>query len=427
MKRHKTLEEWKDELVGKQFGMLTVLDVQPHIRKSSGKKDGSKAVCICKCGKTHLVVAPKLIRGEYPSCSCCSGRKTKEEWKRELIGKHFGKLFVLDVDDFYTSTGEKRGFCAITKCECGNIIRCSTSDLRRGHVRSCGCYRKEYLKESISIWKEKHPEKLENIINNLRKWHKDNPEHSKKISINNLKKAEQWKQENPEKFKKILDKAHLGSSVWLKNNKDMMREKLKIWRDTHPIEFLESKKKSAISKSSKEEKSVYEFLLSLGYDVERQFYLENHLYDFRIGNFLIEYNGSAYHYSKYESLNNPKSKEPSFPKKESLHVELMNIALKYNFRLIQIWDYQWINDKDFIKKLLKEQLCGIANYHDYIDLDGMLNNDYGFIIEGDFIEPKGIWVSSKFRKVVDSSYRRGKVLIYNSGYTKIFMKKDNEI
>ncbi len=111
----------------------------------------------------------------------------------------------------------------------------------------------------------------------------------------------------------------------------------------------------------------------------------------------------------------------------SSYVELMNIALKHNFRLIQIWDYQWINDKDFIKKLLKEQLCGIANYRDYIDLDGMLNNDYGFIIEGDFIEPKGIWVSSKFRKVVDRSYKRGKVLIYNSGYTKVFMKKDNEI
>ena len=72
-----------------------------------------------------------------------------------------------------------------------------------------------------------------------------------------------------------------------------------------------------------------------------------------------------------------------------------------------------------MKKLIKDQLLGTSDYKDYLE-DGLLNNDYGFVIEGEEIDPRPLWISTSNPKhIVEKNYTKGKVLVYNSGYTKI--------
>lgn len=78
----------------------------------------------CKCGAARNISVYKLTRGETPKCEC-----TKT---RNLIGQRFGMLEVVAVS-------KNGGFGYVCKCDCGNIINCTASDL--AWRRSCGCSR----------------------------------------------------------------------------------------------------------------------------------------------------------------------------------------------------------------------------------------------------------------------------------------------
>lgn len=59
--------------------------------------------------------------------------------KENLIGKRFGRLTVL-YRTTNSSNNRARWAC---ECDCGNIIAVTTSDLKNGHTKSCGCLKKE--------------------------------------------------------------------------------------------------------------------------------------------------------------------------------------------------------------------------------------------------------------------------------------------
>lgn len=57
-----------------------------------------------------------------------------------LIGKKFGRLLVIDFDDWYpTNTIGTRNPKWICSCECGGTKSVGQSSLRQGLTRSCGC------------------------------------------------------------------------------------------------------------------------------------------------------------------------------------------------------------------------------------------------------------------------------------------------
>lgn len=58
-----------------------------------------------------------------------------------LKGKRFGRLVVLDRAE-NSKTGNTRWIC---KCDCGNDTIVSANHLRRGGVKSCGCYKKDLM------------------------------------------------------------------------------------------------------------------------------------------------------------------------------------------------------------------------------------------------------------------------------------------
>lgn len=59
--------------------------------------------------------------------------------KFDMIGKKFGKLTVLEE----CKEKKDRKMVYKCRCSCGNIVNAVGTRLRNGHIRSCGCLRKE--------------------------------------------------------------------------------------------------------------------------------------------------------------------------------------------------------------------------------------------------------------------------------------------
>ncbi len=69
----------------------------------------------------------------------------------DLTGRKFGRLTVIKRGEDYTRINKKGAYKTprwICMCSCGNPnpIIVDGGNLRRGHTKSCGCWKKEYLK-----------------------------------------------------------------------------------------------------------------------------------------------------------------------------------------------------------------------------------------------------------------------------------------
>ena len=119
-----------DDLTGRRFGMLTVLERLPE------REDRYACYrCRCDCGSELRVNARRLLRGTVRGCpECCEprGRETLD-----LTGQTYGSLTVLSLSNERIS-GRRAWLCS---CRCGQTCLVSTHDLRSGHTRSCGCSR----------------------------------------------------------------------------------------------------------------------------------------------------------------------------------------------------------------------------------------------------------------------------------------------
>lgn len=58
--------------------------------------------------------------------------------RKDLKGKVFGKLFVLDFEGI-----RNKKTMWLCECECGMRTVVWSADLRNGNTKSCGCLRKE--------------------------------------------------------------------------------------------------------------------------------------------------------------------------------------------------------------------------------------------------------------------------------------------
>ena len=105
------------------------------------------------------VDAPEGKKSAYWECVCVCGNKTiasttslKNGKKKScgcrisrraenLIGKRFGRLVVFEKDLNY----KNKWLC---KCDCGNVTSVFASNLKRGLTQSCGCYHKESVSKA---------------------------------------------------------------------------------------------------------------------------------------------------------------------------------------------------------------------------------------------------------------------------------------
>ena len=65
----------------------------------------------------------------------------------DMIGKRFGRLVVVS---FYKENDKPKNKYLICQCDCGNTKIVQKSNLQSGNTSSCGCYRKEKIKETNS-------------------------------------------------------------------------------------------------------------------------------------------------------------------------------------------------------------------------------------------------------------------------------------
>jgi hypothetical protein len=65
---------------------------------------------------------------------------------KQLVGKHFGRLTVLE----FARQDKDRGGVAVWRCQCdcGNETLAVSGELTRGNTRSCGCLTKELQRET---------------------------------------------------------------------------------------------------------------------------------------------------------------------------------------------------------------------------------------------------------------------------------------
>lgn len=74
--------------------------------------------------------------------------------RHEMIGKKFGRLLVLEIDELESEKPRGKRNRKILHyrclCDCGNITIVNGGCLRKGRVVSCGCHRKEKAKESMT-------------------------------------------------------------------------------------------------------------------------------------------------------------------------------------------------------------------------------------------------------------------------------------
>lgn len=76
--------------------------------------------------------------------------------KIDLTGQRFGRLTVMyEAEPKYTSGGNRKVVWHC-KCDCGNEKDISSSELRKGYTKSCGCYNRDVARERMHLQNKKY-------------------------------------------------------------------------------------------------------------------------------------------------------------------------------------------------------------------------------------------------------------------------------
>ena len=118
----------KKSLLGMEFGLWKVI----------GDNGGAKVECECICGERRMVYRDNLLGDKSHGCTGCSVR---EKHKQELLGQKSGRLTVIGFTE-----GKK--YKLICQCECGNIKEVDKACFRSGKSKSCGCLRRDLVREN---------------------------------------------------------------------------------------------------------------------------------------------------------------------------------------------------------------------------------------------------------------------------------------
>lgn len=124
-------------IIGQRFGKLVVLEL-------TNEKSGTCVVwkCLCDCGNikhirsSHLNAGPASVQ----SCGCIHNHN--------LINKTFDRLTVISDSGERSLNYQIMWKC---KCVCGNFVNIRTDALISGATKSCGCLRKEKIKEANTV------------------------------------------------------------------------------------------------------------------------------------------------------------------------------------------------------------------------------------------------------------------------------------
>lgn len=123
-------KERRENLEGKVFTRWTVI-------KDEG---GQKVLCKCSCGTQRWVDRGNLRGKITTSCGCLRKEVLHEQYKKDLTGRVFGRFTVLG---FAGRDNKNKKLLWRVRCSCGTEKVVAGNALVTGHIRSCGCLKKE--------------------------------------------------------------------------------------------------------------------------------------------------------------------------------------------------------------------------------------------------------------------------------------------
>lgn len=134
----------KKDLTNMKFGRLTVI-------KETDKKASNGGIiwkCICDCGKECEVLVSRLISGKTTSCGC----RVQDYYNgltRDVSGMRFGQLVAVKPIGRRGVVGNFKTVWRC-RCDCGNEVDITLSDLSTGNTQSCGCNKISHGERFIS-------------------------------------------------------------------------------------------------------------------------------------------------------------------------------------------------------------------------------------------------------------------------------------
>lgn len=133
-----TMPQRKD-ITGQVFDELTVIEMLYNYQ--------NKHRTYCKCigidGNEYIIRQDALISGATHQIKgvCKAGTPN------DISGDKYGKLTPIEPTKMRESNHTIKWKCL---CDCGNVTYASSSQLKRGHVTSCGCAKQEYVESTKS-------------------------------------------------------------------------------------------------------------------------------------------------------------------------------------------------------------------------------------------------------------------------------------
>ena len=143
----------KARLVGKKFGMLTVIEQIEDYVSPKGHRD-QQYICECECGNRCIKRRTVLTRDNaVKTCGCQRIPSTK----KDMTNVRFGMLTgVRQVEDYHFRDGRKEPQW-LYKCDCGNYVVLRNAQVLRENKRSCGCaehpLRHDLTGQTFGWWK----------------------------------------------------------------------------------------------------------------------------------------------------------------------------------------------------------------------------------------------------------------------------------
>ena len=329
IKKEKTsLSRKKNIPIGSRFGKLVVLE-EKRLKKDSNRLS---YLCQCDCGRTKIVRATSLFKGETTSCGCfaieqrkkAQDKKAKETDPKE--GDRIGMITILEqlpIGQKEYNNGNRSFRCL---CDCGREFIARKQSLLSGQT-SCGCNKINILLASHILYSKEsriYPDSLKNyLLKDVELLEK------KELTGNSIVVLKCKKCNKPFKIE-------LGRICYLKTG-ELIRD------------YICS---SCLGGISLQEESLYTFLLKTDLTEEkierhnRTFLGNKKELDFLIKEFAlaIEYNGAFWHSEKSG-------------KNLYYHKQKFDICLKKKISLFSIYDIYWLNYQNIIKDLLSKRLC----------------------------------------------------------------------
>ena len=150
------------DLTGMTFGRLKVLRRVENSPPTPSYPNGMvQYECQCSCPKRTIVLvrAGDLRTGNTVSCGCFQKEQISKTHTKDLTGKTFGRLTVIERAPSVRNHAHWRCKCS---CPKQSSIVVSSTHLLTGHTTSCGCMKIDRTKEVNTKWSPVERDILEN-------------------------------------------------------------------------------------------------------------------------------------------------------------------------------------------------------------------------------------------------------------------------